>query len=401
MKKIINNLKYIKLIDIFSFFIFILMVIPALIYKIYLKIINKKIWLICEDGHTARDNGYHLFKYIRVNHKEDNVYYVIDKKSNDYKKVKKYGNIINYASLKHWLYYMACDKNISSQKCGNPNPAVFYVVHIWFRLYNNRIFLQHGITKDDSKWLYYPNTKFKLFICGAKKEYDYVKNHFGYPSENIAYLGFPRFDNLYNNKVDAKQILIMPTWRNWLGRDTNSLVKNEEFIKTKYYKKWNSLLNNETLIKYVEKNNINIVFLPHINMRHYLKDFNSSSKNIKIADYTTDIQKLLKSSALLVTDYSSVYMDFAYMSKPIIYYQFDSTEYRKKQLQEGYFKYSKDAFGKVIKDEEDLVNRIIGYIKMDYKIETMYQNRIDKFFELKDQNNCRRIYEYLGKSYEK
>lgn len=395
MKKIKDSLKYIKLKDILSIIIFILMIIPSLIYRIILKIQNKKIWLICEDGQNARDNGYHLFKYIRENYPNDDCYYVIDVKLPDYKKVEKYGNIINYGSLKHWLYYMSSDKNISTQKSGNPAPALFYVVHVWLKLYNNRIFLQHGITYNNAKWLYYNDTRFKLFICGAKKEYEYIKNNFGYPENNLAYLGFPRFDNLYDNNVNNKQILIMPTWRNWLGRNANKLAKQEDFKNTIYYKKWNSLINNKNLIQFIENNNINIVFCPHISMKKYVSDFQTSSKNIKICSNECDIQTLLKESALLITDYSSVYMDFAYMSKPIIYYQFDSVEFRKRQYDEGYLRFSKDAFGKVNQDEEDLVNKIIGYVKMDYKIENIYQKRIDDFFQLKDQCNCKRIYNYL------
>ena len=395
IKKIKSDLKYVKIKDILDILILILVLIPSLIYKSYLKITNKKIWLICEAKDTARDNGYHLFKYIRTNYPKDNVYYAINKKALDYQKVKGYGNIIQFRSLKHWIYYLCASLNISTQKYGNPSPAIFYVLHVGLGKLNNRVFLQHGITKDDAEWLYYDKTKFKLFICGAKKEYEYVKEKFNYLDNNVTYLGFSRFDNLHNNEINNKQILIMPTWRTWLGRETNILNKKEEFIKSEYYIKWNSILKNKELIKYIEKEKITIYFYPHMNMHEYIKDFKVISRNIKIVSKDYDIQKLLKESALLVTDYSSVYMDFAYMSKPIIYYQFDSEKYRQNQLQEGYFKYSKNAFGKILLDEEDVVNRIIGYSKMNYKVESIYLKRMNEFFELKDQNNSERIYNHL------
>lgn len=395
IKKIKSDLKYIKIKDIIDVLILILVLIPSLIYKLYLKITNKKIWLICETKDTARDNGYHLFKYIRINYPNDNVYYAIDKKSLDYNNVKKYENIIQFRSLKHWIYYLCADLNISTQKYGNPSPVIFYALHVSFGKLNNRIFLQHGITKDDATWLYYNKTKFKLFICGAKKEYEYIKEKFNYPTNNLVYLGFSRFDNLHNNEMNNKQILIMPTWRVWLGRKTNFLDKKQEFINSEYYKKWNSLLKNKELIKYIEKENIKIYFYPHMNMHTFIKDFKAISRNIKIVSKDYDIQKLLKESALLITDYSSVYMDFAYMNKPIIYYQFDSKKYRESQLQEGYFRYNKDAFGKILIDEDDVVNRIIGYNKMNYKVEPIYLKRMNEFFELKDQKNSERIYNYL------
>jgi len=396
MKKIISNMKYITLKDILSFFIFLFMLIPSWIYRLILKIKKKKLWLICESKDTARDNGYHLFKYIRENYKDDFVFYAIEKSSKDYKKIKKYGNIIEFGSLKHWLYYMSATVNISSQKAGNPAPPLFYILHVYGNLYNNRFFLQHGITKDNCQWLHYKETRFKRFICGAKREYDYIIEKYGYPKENIIYTGFPRFDNLYHNKVNKKQVLIMPTWRNWLGRDLNSLNKTEEFTETNYFKSWNSLLNNKNLIDFIEKNDITLYFYPHINMQKYLKDFKTSSKNIEfVNNFEKDIQEMLKESALLITDYSSVYMDFAYMSKPIIYYHFDKEEYRKKQYQEGYFSYENDGFGPVYEKEKDVVKKIIDYIEQDYKIDEKYQKRIDHFFPLKDQNNCKRVYECI------
>ncbi|MBO6195204.1 MAG: CDP-glycerol glycerophosphotransferase family protein [Bacilli bacterium] len=395
MKKIINNIKYLKIRDLFAPLIFIFVLPISFLFRIINYIKKRDLLLIIEDGTTARDNGYHFYKYIRLNHKEDYCFYVIDKKVNDYNKIKQYGNIIQYRSLKHWIYYMSAKFNISNQKNGNPNATFFYIIHVILGLYNNRIFLQHGITKDDSPWLYYKNTKFNYFICGAKKEYEYIKEKFGYPDGNIVYTGFARFDNLYNNKVNKNQILIMPTWRNWLGRETNSLGKKIEFKETTFYKNWNELLNDKEFVNYIENNNLKVLFYPHINMKKYINTFSINSKNIKVVDSKTDIQKVLKESSLMITDYSSVYMDFAYMHKPVIYYQFDYDEYRKKQLQQGYFDYNNDGFGPVCYTVDELTKEFISI--MNNGLKKKYYERMDNFFELKDQNNCERIYDLLNK----
>jgi len=393
MKKIKDSLKYIKIEDILSLFIFIIMIIPALIFKLYNKIKSRKLLLVTENGLTSRDNGYHFFKYVRTVHPEDYCFYVIDKKSEGYDKVKDLGNLIQFKSLKHWLYYLAADYNISNQKYGNPNTSLFYVIHVMLGLFKNRVFLQHGITKDDSPWLYYKNTKFKYFICGAKREYEYIKEKFGYPEENVIYTGFARFDNLYDNKVNKKQILIMPTWRNWLGRETNALGQKFEFTETEYFKNWNGLLSDKKFIKYIEDNNYKILFYPHMNMQKYINEFDIKSKNIKVLSMKYDIQKALKESAIMITDYSSVYMDFAYMEKPVLYFQFDYKEYREKQLQQGYYDYEKDGFGPISINVKSLVDEFIKITENG--LEKKYIGRMNKFFEIRDQKNCERIYDKL------
>lgn len=391
IKKIMDSIKYIKLKDLIAPFIFMIVLPISIVFRLYNFIKKRKLLLVTEDGKTARDNGYHFYKYVRTNHKEDYCFYVIDKKVNDYNKVKQYGNIIQYGSLKHWIYYLSAKYNISNHKNGNPNAPLFYVIHVILGLFNNRVFLQHGITKDDAEWLYYKNTKFKYFICGAKREYEFIKENFGYPEGNVVYTGFARFDNLYNNKVNDKQILIMPTWRNWLGRETNSLGDIFIFEETDFFKNWNELLNNKEFINYIESNNFTVLFYPHINMQKYINSFKVKTKNIKILDTKTDIQKVLKESEILITDYSSVYMDFAYMNKPVMYFQFDYEEYRKRQYQDGYFSYKDDGFGPVCDNAEDLIKDFISITKKG--LDKKYCDRMNKFFELKDQNNCDRIYD--------
>lgn len=363
-----------------GFLKYLIMLIPSLIYKGILKHKKQSIWLIQEDAYHACDNGYYLFKHIRKYHPSKRAYYVIKKDSNEYEKVEKYGNVIEYGSLKHYLYYMV-GINITTKEDSSPCPYLFNLLRK-FNLYNNRVFLQRGITKDNIVNLHYKNTKFRLFVCGAKKEYDYIKENYGYPSQNIKYLGLPRFDEWENKVVDKSKILIMPTYRNLYG---------ENLEETKYYKRWNSLINNKQLIKYIEKNNIVINFYLHNRMHKYIDHFHTKSKNINIVK-SGDITKLLKESALLVTDYSSVYMDFAYMEKPVIYYQFDYKEYRKTIYKEGYYNYSKDAFGKIILDEDDLVKKIIAYATLNYKLEDVYVKKMNKFFTKKDSLNSERVY---------
>lgn len=384
----INKLKKVKIKDILGIFIFIIVLIPSLVYKTYLKITKKEVWLICELKDMCRDNGYHFFKYMSEEHPEIKTFYAINKKCPDYNKIIKYDSkIIQWESLKHYFYYMSATKNISTHKEGNPNQALFTVLHLYLNLYNNRVFLQHGITKDNVPMFYYKNTKFKKFICGAKREFEYIKDVFGYPNENVVYTGFARFDNLHKGKIDKKQILIIPTWRRWFELENDE----DKFLNSEYYKRWYSVLNNTKLINYIEENNFKIKFYPHYQMKKYINSFKSLSPNIEIVIHS-NVQDLLIESALMVTDYSSVYMDFAYMKKPVIYYQFDYVQYRKSHLKEGYFDYDKDGFGEIVYNEEKVIDDIIAYCNKECRTLPKYEKRMNEFFELNDDKNCERIY---------
>lgn len=396
MIKFLKRFRELKISDIKAIFILPLAYIVSLFYRGK----NKQLILICESENEARDNGYWLFKYIRDNYPCQDVAYVINFNSPDYQKVKQLGHCIQYASFKHWVYYLSANINTSSQKGGKPNAAVFYVLEVFGILKNKRVFLQHGITISDAKWLYYQNTKLTGFICGAKPEYDAVLSTFGYPPENVQYIGFTRFDQLHLISVNKAQILLMPSWREWLVTKTDAYYEfneSQNFCMSQYYRCWNEFLTNETLIHFLEENNLTLIFYPHRNLQDYLLLFEKKSENIIFASWKDyDIQDLLKISAHLITDYSSVFMDFAYMKKPMSFYQFDHEKFRKGQYQQGYFDYVKDGFGKVIFDSADnVVKDIIESYQRGFNINSEYLSRVNQFFPLYDNKNSERTYQYL------
>ena len=107
-------------------------------------------------------------------------------------------------------------------------------------------------------------------------------------------------------------------------------------------------------------------------------------------------QKYFKESALLITDFSSVAFDFAYLRKPIIYTQFDIDTFFEGQVyNKGYFEYERDGLGPVCYDYESTIKTIIEYIEKDCVIEDKYLERINNLYAYNDQNNCKRVYEEI------
>lgn len=359
---------------------------------------NKDIWLISERKDEAEDNGYHLYKYIREKHPEKKVFYLINKSSSSFLKLEKYKTIIQYNSLKHYIYYFLSDKHISAfQFFGVPETPFLWKFEELGLIKKKKIFLQHGITQSMLPFLKYDKTKYRLFICGAKTEYEYIKKYYGYPDDNLKYLGFCRFDNLHNHN-EKNQILIMPTWRQWLGMtndDNDKDIDDKKFYESEYYQKYNSLINNKKLEKILIDNKFELIFYPHPEMQRFIGLFNCSCKNILIANRKeSNLQELLKESKVIITDYSSIAFDCAYMRKSLIYYQFDYDRYYDEHFKKGYFDASEDGFGPVIKKEDDLIILLEKYMKNTID-RSKYIKRSEEFFPLYDNKNCERNYKAI------
>lgn len=77
-----------------------------------------------------------------------------------------------------------------------------------------------------------------------------------------------------------------------------------------------------------------------------------------------DIYPILKYTDVLITDYSSVYADFLFLNKPIIFYPYDLEEY--KNLDKGFlFDYKSVTPGNIARNIEDLRSQIIYALDND------------------------------------
>ncbi|MBO7719810.1 MAG: CDP-glycerol glycerophosphotransferase family protein, partial [Methanosphaera sp.] len=345
----------------------------------YLFMKNKRIWLYSDRPDFADDNAKALFEY--TCNMDDGVsrYFIVDKNSSSYNNLKRINkNIVAFGSFKHEILYLFAQKVISSYVNENfINPFHYFTPSLYSGLITSyRYFLQHGVTKDDvSEFIKKYDKNLSLIVCVSNMERDsFLADGYNFDSHVIQTLGFCRFDKLTSD--DAKrQILFAPTWRLELSNE-------EKFIESQYYKTLKSFLNSEKLKSLVEVTCFTMVFKPHPELNDYI-DLLDVPEYIHISE-DESYQELFRDSSLLITDYSSVYFDFAYLKKPVIYYQKDDDYHYK----EGYFKYDTHGFGKVIKKEEELIDEIHHIIKNECIMEDKYKKRVDEFFKYNDKNNC-------------
>lgn len=380
---------------------------------IYLRLfrsdlLKMRIWTLGEKITEARDNAYWLLQYILSVKPDFPVYYVIKRGSPDEKKLKD-ARVLYYGSFKHCIYSLAAEKCISGQTHWN---IPFYnergIGALYEKLRNKRqkkIWISHGVKKDKISSYDYRVSGYDLMTVAVKREYDYYKKVFNLPVKKIALTGLCRFDRLYDF-TEKNQILIMPTFRGWLRTSNSSKERANDneidmFKASSFYSSFSKLLHDERMNYIAKSHDIKIVFYLHYTFQPYSFLFKDALRDedrdfIVIAERDAyDVQSLLKESRLLITDYSSVFFDFAYMRKPVIYYQFDKNEYRERHYKEGYFSYEKDGFGPVLEKEEDVIESLSQYVNNGFQIDSKYKNRMEVFFVPHDNANCKRTFEVI------
>lgn len=360
--------------------------------------IKKNIWLIHEKfAQTAQDNAFYFYKYCIEKRNNKNVFFVIKKDSPDYKNIDNglKQNVIPFMSVKHIILLYACKFIISSEAKGHG--------YIWranrgriFKLINgkNQVFLQHGVLGLKRIGNIFDNNdqapnRVKLFVSSSEYEKKIIKKYFGYDDYSIAITGLARWDYLISTEKKPKQILLMPTFRNWLEE-----VTEDTFLKSNYYKEYKDLLSLDKLHEFLFENKIKLKFYIHPKLSHLIGNFQIKNDNVMVISADQEkLNTLLSESSLLITDYSSVAWDMFYMKKPVIFYQFDYEEYQ--QYQGSYIDMHSELIGDRVFDKEGLIKILGSYQSSGFRENKAYADLRGKYIKYIDQNNCSRIYESI------
>ncbi|PGK51264.1 CDP-glycerol--glycerophosphate glycerophosphotransferase [Priestia megaterium] len=218
---------------------------------------------------------------------------------------------------------------------------------------------------------------------------DIFKRAFGFTNEMLE-TGYPRNDSLFtlNNQesierlkketglpLDKKIILYAPTWRD-----------NDFYEVGKY--KFKIQLN---LKKLQEQLGEEYIILCRF---HYLV-----AENLDVSEYEgfvydfsryEDIRNLYLMSDMLITDYSSVFFDFAILQKPMLFYVYDIEMYRD-QLRGFYFDFEKKAPGPLVKTTDEVIDAVQALSSPSYKPSPLLEEFQRQFTYLEDGHATERV----------
>lgn len=352
---------------------------------------HKHYWILLERGVDAQDNAWHLLRYIRKEHPEVNVRFAIRKSSPDYKSnLKEYQDVVvEYNSLKYYLLLFNADVMASThiQTYLYPHVLTGMVKGGLFDMTGRKIFLQHGVLHRVIKPLVFPQIDVDMIVCGAKIEHDLLLKEYNYPASIAVHTGLARFDNLYDCKL-KKQILIMPTWRIMFAS-----LSVDEFSECDFFKSYKALLTDRRLLSKLEEKGFEIAYYNHFEFQKFNSCFQSlCSKNVHLVPFgSIRVQELLKQSMVLVTDFSSIYYDFLYMGKPIVFIAQDEDKFSATQYGKRYDGSLSD-FGYATFNNDEAVSALLNILDSDCRLEPKFIEQQKRVFPVRDRNNCERIY---------
>ncbi|WP_440903303.1 CDP-glycerol glycerophosphotransferase family protein [Catenovulum sp. SX2] len=367
------------------------------LYPIFKFFLPKNIWLTWEtNASTAQDNSYFLFNYFRKVGGNINLYYVIKDNSPDLKKFDgDKSNVLSFLSFKHLLYIQAAKGLVSSQT--RQHGYIFRAPKTRvLRCLESKpfVFLQHGVTAFKAIRGGQPALNAKssqnidTFVVTSKFEQTIVTDILGYDVKNVPVLGFTRFDNLKLLTDPRRQILLIPTWRDWLEFEAD--VTESEFFK--FYQ---SLLSNQALIKFLETENVVLKFYMHIKLADCLSNFVFGSNFIKpVFVGEEDVSTLIKESALMITDHSSVAWDFFYQKKPVIFAHFD--DHRFPPLNDNY-KNEEFLFGDKCDSVTKVVSAVVQSGSNNFQLNEIFSRKHSEYFPEFEGSHCHATLDYLNK----
>jgi len=175
--------------------------------------------------------------------------------------------------------------------------------------------------------------------------------------------------------ADKKVVLYAPTWRDdntKLGRNSHDIEVNFDLLQEKLASGWV------------------LLFRPHYFIAEAF-DFSKYDGFIYDVANTEDINDLYLISDALITDYSSVFFDYANLGRPIIFYMYDLEHYRDNLR--GFYLDLRDLPGDIVKTEQEVISILSDLDTYKQKHHTTYQKFNQTYNYLDDGNAAARVVE--------
>ena len=213
---------------------------------------------------------------------------------------------------------------------------------------------------------------------------------FGIDPQRLVETGYPRNDFIVNatqeqilsikNRLqlpmDKKIILYAPTWR-----DNSYVSAGYTFELKADFRLWKKILGEDFIV----------LFKPHYLIINKYQDDPSLKGFLYSIPAAAEINELYVISDILITDYSSVFFDYAILKRPMYFYMYDLENYAS-DLRGFYLDITKDLPGKIYRSEEKLCQHIHAGVYDRSKLDDFSK----RFNNLDDGHASKRVLDLLA-----
>lgn len=279
-------------------------------------------------------------------------------------------------------------------------------VELWHGISSKKVgFMMNNISKEDEFWYKHLSETIDYFIVPSEFWSLIFASHFNINLKQILPIGYPKLNNLEDKKasenlsklldVDIKKykkvIFYMPTFRQGCGRKETSFGNN--LLNLESY-------NEVELIKYLKKNNYLLCVKKHPSEESEFLNDVKELDNIKIIkedllkknDY--DTYNVLNAADILITDYSSLGIEFLYLNKPVIYIDTDVEEYMKNRgICYNNFDFWSSSMS--VNNLSALKEKLDFYLKYDNDLPQNLKEKRNLWFNNLEDGGCKNICSYF------
>ena len=308
-----------------------------------------------------------------------------------------------YAHMKEVNVIFSTHCNLMGYK---PQGATY--IELWHGISSKNVgFLSDNITDSDIEWYSYAKEQVDYIIVPSEFWRVIFATRFDMNYNKILSLGYPKLDSMKdkNAKEKLQKVLgedvdvssydkilyYMPTFRKGCGRKVESEVNLENIFNIQKY-------DEDRLLKHLEEKNCLVCVKKHPNEELDMKEIDS--KYIKVIqekslqDNNITVNEILDAADVMITDYSSLGIEFLFLDKPVIYLVNDLEEYTKNR---GFTFNNLDFWmpGNRVKNLYDLIEAIDGSIVEDFKYKEEFAKKKKLWFSNLEDGGCKNICDYF------
>jgi CDP-glycerol glycerophosphotransferase len=278
---------------------------------------RREVWVFGSfSGKRFCDNSKYFYLYVLQNHPEIRAIWLTKSKDVKSEILLENGEVYSFYSIRG-LFFSLCSKVVI--RCYSLDD-VGYVPYL-FSSGKLLVNLSHGIPfkradkfKRDTINLFIK----KLFVFFIGREVDLVISESKesnssletlYKSDQIVLTGAPRTDIFFSNRKTVraeKSIMYAPTWRDYRF----DLFKEGDL---------------KMISSFLEKEKMNLFIKWHSADKEGRPDIQGLSDRIRMAK--DDVTDALLETDILITDYSSIFLDYLLLNRPMIFSAFDLEKY--------------------------------------------------------------------------